>query len=66
LDGNVRAEAFKELVLNTTGENVVVFRFPTVKLVILAFVTDRLSLLIFRWTVAELTELPARETWYIL
>jgi len=66
LDGNVRAEAFKELVLNTLGENVVVLRFPTVKLVILAFVTDRLSLLIFRLTVAELTELPARDTWYIL
>jgi hypothetical protein len=62
LDGNVRADAFKELVLNTLGENVVVLRFPTVKLVILALVTDRLSLLMFRFTVAELIELPAKDT----
>ena len=47
MDGNVKAEAFKELVLNTLGENIVVLRLPTVILVTLALVTDRLSLLIF-------------------
>jgi len=58
----VKAEAFKELVLNTTGENIVVLRLLTVKFVILALVTDRLSLLMFRFTVAELIELPAKDT----
>ena len=58
----VKAEAFKELVLNTTGENIVVLRLPTVILVTLALVTDRLSLLMFRFTVAELIELPAKDT----
>jgi len=47
LDGNVKAEAFKELVLNTLGENIVVLRLPTVILTTEALVTDRLSLLIF-------------------
>ncbi len=43
----VKAEAFKELVLNTLGENIVVLRLLTVILTTEAFVTDRLSLLIF-------------------
>jgi hypothetical protein len=42
----VKAEAFKELVLNTTGENIVVLRLLTVILTTEALVADRLSLLV--------------------
>jgi len=60
----VKAEAFKTLVLNTLGENIVVLRLPTVILTTEAFVTDRLSLLIFVpiLTIALFPECPLKLT----